>query len=224
VSGRLLLVRHGQTASNVAHRLDSRPPGAPLTELGQSQAAALAASLAGLDVVAVVSSVAVRAQQTAAPVAAAHRLGVQVRQGLQETDAGALEDRSDPQAHVEFAQVYGAWHSGQLDEALPDGDSGRDVLERFVPVLQALRATHLGTGVGTGDTARSVVVISHGAAIRLVGAVLGGVDCRFAMANALDNTEAVVLEPTDDGWRCARWGRFSPPFTPPEHPVVDDGT
>ncbi|WP_435532134.1 hypothetical protein [Rhodococcus antarcticus] len=34
MSGRLVLARHGETASNVAQRLDSRPPGAPLTERG----------------------------------------------------------------------------------------------------------------------------------------------------------------------------------------------
>lgn len=215
MTGRLVLARHGQTASNVAHRLDSRPPGAPLTPLGLAQAAALAASLAEVDVVAVLSSVAVRAQQTAAPVAAAHGLVVDVRAGLQETDAGEYEDRSDEQAHREFGRIYGAWHTGTLDEAVPGGETGRRVLERFVPVLEGLRA-ELATG--------TVVLVSHGAAIRLVGALLGGVDGRFAVSTRLDNTETVVLEPTDDGWRCVRWGPHGPPFTPPAHPVVDDGT
>jgi broad specificity phosphatase PhoE len=78
MTGRLVLARHGETSSNVAHRLDSRPPGAPLTERGHAQAAALAEVFAGQPVVAVLSSVAVRAQQTAAPVAAALGLEVQV--------------------------------------------------------------------------------------------------------------------------------------------------
>ena len=33
MSGRLILVRHGQTHANVQRRLDTRPPGADLTDL-----------------------------------------------------------------------------------------------------------------------------------------------------------------------------------------------
>ncbi|MDT5071826.1 MAG: hypothetical protein QOH82_1146, partial [Mycobacterium sp.] len=38
MTGRLVLVRHGQSEGNVARRLDTRPPGAALTELGHEQA------------------------------------------------------------------------------------------------------------------------------------------------------------------------------------------
>lgn len=215
MTGRLVLARHGQTASNVAHRLDSRPPGAPLTELGHAQALVLAESLAGTDVVAVLSSVAVRARQTATPVAAAHGLAVDVRVGLHETDAGDFEDRNDDAAHNGFGRVYGAWHTGDLDVPMPGADTGRQVLARVVPVLDSLRP-RLAQG--------TVVVVSHGAAIRLVGAVLGGVDGRFAVSTRLGNTETVVLEPVGSGWRCLRWGPHLPPFVAPAHPTVDDGT
>ena len=215
MSGRLVLARHGQTASNVAHRLDSRPPGAPLTELGHRQAVALGAALAAGDVVAVLSSVAVRARQTAASVAAVLGLEVDVRPGLQETDAGDYEDRSDEAAHRGFEAVYGAWHTGTLETVMPGGESGQDVVARFTPVLDAVRPL-LATG--------SVVVVSHGAAIRLVAAVLGGVDGRFAESTRLENTATVVLEPVDGGgWRCVAWGPHVPPFTAPADAGVDDG-
>ena len=35
---RLILIRHGQTHSNVAHALDTTVPGADLTDLGREQA------------------------------------------------------------------------------------------------------------------------------------------------------------------------------------------
>ena len=38
MSGRLVLVRHGQSHGNVDRRLDTRPPGAALTDLGREQA------------------------------------------------------------------------------------------------------------------------------------------------------------------------------------------
>ena len=204
MSGRLVLARHGQTESNLAHRLDSRPPGAPLTERGHLQAAALGAALAAGDVVAVLSSV-----------AAVLGLEVDVRPGLQETDAGDYEDRSDEAAHHGFGAVYGAWHTGALETVMPGGESGQDVVARFTPVLDAARPL-LAAG--------SVVVVSHGAAIRLVAAVLGGVDGRFAESTRLENTATVVLEPLGgDGWRCVAWGPHVPPFTAPADAGVDDG-
>lgn len=214
-AGSLLLVRHGQTASNVVHRLDSRPPGAPLNELGRQQAQALVATLAGVELAAVVSSVAVRAQQTAAPLAAALGHSVQVLDGLQETDAGVFEDREDREAHREFVRVYGAWHAGNLAERIAEGESGRQVLERFVPVVRQLREQYLEQVVG------SVVLVSHGAAIRLVAARLADVDGAFAASNSLPNTAMVVLQPVPDGWRCVQWDQQTPPLLAPAQPHVE---
>jgi broad specificity phosphatase PhoE len=214
-AGSLILVRHGQTASNIVHRLDSRPPGAPLTELGHQQAQTLAQTLGGVEFAAVVSSVAVRAQQTAAPLAAAVGTQVQVLDGLQETDAGVLEDREDREAHLEFVRVYGAWHAGELDARIAEGESGREVLARFVPVVQQLRQRHLQQGAG------SVVLVSHGAAIRLVAAQLAGVDGDFAATYSLPNTAMVVLQPTAEGWRCLQWDQHTPPFRAPDTPHVE---
>ena len=44
MSGRLVLVRHGQSYGNVDRRLDTRPPGAALTDLGRDQARGFARS------------------------------------------------------------------------------------------------------------------------------------------------------------------------------------
>ncbi|POC80683.1 histidine phosphatase family protein, partial [Vibrio vulnificus] len=42
---RLILIRHGQTESNVHRLLDTAMPGPGLTELGQQQAAGLVSAL-----------------------------------------------------------------------------------------------------------------------------------------------------------------------------------
>lgn len=68
---RLLLVRHGQTPSNVRFLLDTAVPGPGLTELGERQAAALPEALAGEDIDALYASTLTRAQLTAAPLAGA---------------------------------------------------------------------------------------------------------------------------------------------------------
>lgn len=213
--GSLILARHGQTASNVAHRLDSRPPGAPLTDLGREQAQALAQTFGAVDLSAVVSSIAVRAKQTAEPVGLGAGSEVQVREGLHETDVGALENRADKEAHEEFIRVYGAWHAGNLRERVPHGESGQDVLDRFLPVVDELREEYLTDGQS------NVLLVSHGAAIRLVAAHLSGVDGSFAATYALPNTGTVILAPTAEGWRCVRWDQSTPPFPPPAHPHVE---
>jgi probable phosphoglycerate mutase len=65
VSGRLVLLRHGQSHSNVERRLDTRPPGASLTELGVDQAREYARGY-GQRPGMLVHSVALRAAETAA--------------------------------------------------------------------------------------------------------------------------------------------------------------
>lgn len=217
--GKLLLVRHGQTVANVAKILDTLPPGAELTELGHRQAERYAQTWSGRSrVAALVSSVAVRAAQTAGYIERATGVPLVATEGIHETYAGDWEGRSDPQAHKDFKDVFQRWHLGDLDATVPGGDSGNSVLARYVPVLDSLREQYLAD-----DAAGDVVVVSHGAAIRLVASVLAGVDGIFAADNHLDNTHSIELEPLPDGkWTCSRWGMFTPPFAGAGSRTADD--
>jgi broad specificity phosphatase PhoE len=210
MSGRLVLVRHGQSHGNVERRLDTRPPGAELTDLGREQARAFARNWPhriGL----VAHSVAVRASQTAAEIGGAHGIEPQLLEGIHEAQVGDLEDRNDDEAHEQFTAVYQRWQEGDLDAHLPGGETGTAVLDRYLPVVNQLRLRYLDDHDWTGD----VVVVSHGAAIRLVGAVLGGIDSTFALDNHLANTAPVVLSPITDGrWSCVQWAGHLPPFEP----------
>ena len=210
MSGRLVLVRHGQSRGNVDRRLDTRPPGAELTELGREQARQFARALP-VPPAMVAHSIATRAVQTAQEISAQVSLTTRVFEGLHEVQVGQLENRSDEAAHDEFNATYRRWHSGELDVALPGGETGYQVLDRYVPVLDDLRRRYLDDDAWHGD----IVVVSHGAAIRLVSAVLAGVDSAFAIDHHLANTESVVLTPvTEDRWSCVQWGTLTPPFGP----------
>jgi broad specificity phosphatase PhoE len=194
---KLMLVRHGETASNLKMALDSLPPGPPLTDLGQEQANLLADVLADEPVVAVYASTAVRAQQTAAPIAERHGMAVQVVEGVQEIFCGDLEGRSDREAYGTFVETATAWAGGRLDLALPGGESGRQVVDRCVAAIA--RVTE---GVSGG----TVVLVSHGGAIRLTGQALApNVTAGLAAGGLLPNTGKVVLESDGDGWRCTAW-------------------
>ncbi|MGH3815593.1 MAG: histidine phosphatase family protein [Pseudonocardiaceae bacterium] len=194
---RLVLARHGQTTANAEGILDTRLPGRPLTEEGHRQAAELAERLAGESVVAVYASRALRAQQTAEPVAARHGLTAQVLKGVHEVAVGDLEGRRRPEDHRALHEMYYAWHSGDLQAALPGGESGSQVLHRYLPDVAAIRAAHPG---GTA------VLVSHGAATRLaVMALASNIDGVFAEPRHLPNVATVLLEADGHGWRCLRW-------------------
>jgi broad specificity phosphatase PhoE len=219
VSGRLVLLRHGQSHANVDRRLDTRPPGAALTDLGREQARAFGRDLPHRPAM-IAHSVAVRAAQTAEEIGGELGLDTHEFEGIHEVQVGDLEDRNDDDAIASFETVYQRWHEGDLDVPMPGGETGDEVLDRYVPVLTQLRMRYLDDAAWHGD----IVVVSHGAAIRLVSAVLAGVDASFALDHHLANTEAVVLSPITDGrWSCVQWSTLTPPFYPePDvHPVED---
>jgi broad specificity phosphatase PhoE len=219
MSGRLVLVRHGQSHGNVERRLDTRPPGAELTPLGLEQARAFARAWPH-EIGMVAHSVAVRAVQTAAEIGDERGLAPHELEGIHEAQVGDLEDRNDDAAIEQFKTVYHRWHDGDLDARLPGGESGREVLDRCVLVITQLRMRYLDDDAWHGD----IIVVSHGAAIRLIAATLAGVDAGFALDHHLSNAESVVLAPITDGrWSCLHWGDLAPPFYPETeaHPVED---
>jgi probable phosphoglycerate mutase len=219
MSGRLVLMRHGQSFGNVDKRLDTRPPGAELTPLGREQARAFAeaaTSQPGL----LLHSVATRAVQTAAEIGAVVDVPAREVTGIHEVQVGDLEGRSDDDAVAQFTAVYERWLKGERDVPMPGGENADQVLDRYLPVLTELRTRYLDEDDWTSD----IVVVSHGAAIRLTAAVLADVESSFALDHHLANTEAVVLTPAADGrWDCVQWGTQTPPFypIPDATPVAD---
>ncbi|MFY9806855.1 MAG: histidine phosphatase family protein [Pseudonocardiaceae bacterium] len=194
---RLVLVRHGQSTANAQGVLDTRLPGRPLTEAGHQQAADLAQRLADEPVVAVYASRALRARQTAAPIAASRLLATHILDGVHEVFIGDLEGCHAPEDHQRLHEMYRAWHGGDLSAARPGGESGKQVLHRYLADVAAIRRVHQG---GTA------VLVSHGAATRLaVVALAANVEGSFAAPRLLPNAATVLLEADGAGWRCLRW-------------------
>lgn len=190
---RLVLVRHGRTPSNVQHVLDTMLPGPSLDEVGAAQADEVAALLAGWPVRAVHASVAARARETAEPIAARHRTEVSVLHGVHEISVGDLHGRSDEEATTLFDDVFASWWAGDTARPQPGGDSADDLRARFLPDVE--RALD-------GVTGGAVVIVSHGAAIRLaMSTLLAGRDGEtWARDNLVPNTGRIVLRVDPDGW------------------------
>lgn len=195
---RLLLIRHGQTTSNLGHHLDTAEPGADLTDLGRAQAAALPEALADERVDAIYVSTLVRTQQTAGPLAHHRGLTPVVQAGVREIAAGDLEMRNDVPSLRAYVQTVFGW-ADDPESRMPGGESGSEVLARFDEVV-----AEAAEQVGEDGTA---VVISHGAMIRVWTACRArGLDLDRAARHPLENTALVALQGSPrGGWDLQTW-------------------
>lgn len=191
---RLFLVRHGQTASNVAQTLGASHDD-PLDAVGEAQARAVAAHLAGLELEApaVYASPFRRAQQTAQAIADALGVPMTVLTGIQEIEVGP-QWHGRPYTHL-------VSHAHELD--LPGGGFGfaggetlDGVADRFLAALDAPL-----TAPGTP------IVVSHGGALTAVLARLLGLEIRALWQDqryAHANTALTELRREGQTWRAVR--------------------
>ena len=190
---RLYLTRHGQTSANVGRLLDTAVPGRHLTDLGQQQAAALAVKLRGENLAAIYTSDLTRAQQTAAPLAAALGLQVVTLGGLREIQAGDWELTTD---WMPFVEAVGRW-SADPTERIPGGETGTEFMTRYDDALRRIVA----------DGHDAALAVSHGAAMRVWCAAALGMPPDWFAGRSLDNTHVVTLEGDPDGtWKLLAWG------------------
>ena len=145
-----LLLRHGQTEMSVDKRF-SGVSDPPLTELGQSQAAAAAARLAGCGAVAVVSSPLLRTRETARHVADALGLEPTVEPGLRETDFGDWEGYTFSEVKQKWPRELAAWLA-DTSVAPPFGESFDATATRVRQARDRVLAAYGG---------QTVVLVSH---------------------------------------------------------------
>ncbi|WP_329113469.1 histidine phosphatase family protein [Streptomyces sp. NBC_01465] len=193
---RLILIRHGQTPTNVAYTMHTTLPGPELTHLGQQQASALVSALADEKIDALFASTHQRTQLTAAPLAEDRGLQVLIRDGIREVSAGHWEGAGDHASHNAFLDLVFGWPTDPTTR-VPGGESGLEVLQRIDGVVH--EAVQSG-----GET---VVMVSHGVAIRVwLAARAANFSARDAKRRTLDNTGAVIVDRSAEGtWQVLSW-------------------
>ena len=153
--GRILLVRHGETAWNALGRLLGATD-QPLNDVGREQARTLAARLGDAAPTAVWTSDLVRARETGEIVAVALGLPAPaIDAELRERAFGVFEGLTRQECE---AQHPAAWHDWVAQTGAPPGGEPRgEAAARLERALARIAAHQAGT----------VVVVSHGAVMRL---------------------------------------------------------
>jgi broad specificity phosphatase PhoE len=147
------LVRHGQV-ENPRRVLYGRLPGYHLSRAGRAQSDLLAGWFAGVPLAAVLSSPLERAQQTAAPIAAAH--GLEVRTDLRLIETSNLFEGVAGNVAWYVLRHPGLWWKLRDLRTPSWGERNVDMVERVHAVVDAVREEFAG---------RQVVLVSHQAPI-----------------------------------------------------------
>jgi len=136
----LLLIRHGENEYTRTGKLAGWTPGVHLNEAGHKQAEALAARLKQAPITAIYSSPLERARETAAPLAKAKGLKVEVRAGLGEVRYGSWTGKSLKRlARTKLWRVVQQQPSAM---AFPEGESLWNVQARIVEAIEQIARAH----------------------------------------------------------------------------------
>jgi len=182
----LILVRHGQTLSNLRLYLQGQSDG-ELTEVGRQQARAVAAVLKDMPVDAVISSPLIRAKDTAAEIARYHHLPVTINPLVREWHCGLL-DGQPAQALFDARDQAGL----PLSDFRPEGgETLREVQCRAKEFLAEIEEKYSG---------QRVVVCSHGDFLRMLISLLRGISIEEANDIHLENAAYSRFIKQDAGW------------------------
>jgi probable phosphoglycerate mutase len=134
-----ILIRHCETDHNRDGLVQGRSD-PPLNEVGQLQAARLAARFRDLPFDAIFSSPLRRAVETAGTMAVAQGKPVEVVPDLVELDVGQMDGLTGAEMRERYPSFMSSWLAGpQSTVRLPGGESLEEVQERAWSFLEALR-------------------------------------------------------------------------------------
>jgi len=183
---RVVLWRHGQTDWNVENRFQGHSDIA-LNKVGQYQASEAAKVLAALRPDRIISSDLIRAQSTAAALAALTDIKVEINPNLRETDGGLWEGKLASENRASHGELFANWYEGGDEPAGVTGERRSDVAKRAVAVIEKETANFSGT----------IVFVTHGGTVRSVlGSILKLPIAQWGVIGGLSNACWSILELT----------------------------
>lgn len=182
----LHLIRHGATAANerIPFILQGNSLDLPLSPAGERQATAVANLLAGFPVTRVYSSIMLRARQTAATIAARHRLDAEPLEHLHECNVGVWEGMDWESIRQQYPEAHRKFVDNPAEHPNLGGESYGDVFSRARPVLDGLLLRHAG---------ECIVVVAHNVVNRVYLAHLLGIGLQHAPSIRQENGGANLI-------------------------------
>ena len=155
---RIIFVRHGETDWNVTHRYQGQTD-IPLNDKGKHQAELVAKRLASEEIAAVYASDLTRAIYTAKAIAQEHQLDVISMAEFREISFGEWEGSSFSSLDIGARGQIDKIFTDPANIEVPGGENFQQVQKRAVSGIEKLIDKHPD---------ETVVVVSHGAAIRTI--------------------------------------------------------
>src|SRR5689334_90104 len=190
-------IRHAQSESNASGIIDTAVPGPGLSPEGKEQAEQLARQLGHKDFDSVYASTMTRAQQTAAPLAAALGKQVEILPGIQEINAGWFNGKPESMAQSTYMVAQADWLNGDVSNSIPGSVSGKEFNDQFTAAVNRI--------YNSGH--RNPVVISHRNSI-MVWTLLNAQNAKDSLMDShpIPNTGRVVISGNPmTGWTLVDW-------------------
>ena len=184
--------RHGQTDWNTLRKVQGTTD-IPLNENGIRQAYQLCDYLKenSISFTKIYSSYQTRAVQTAEIAAEQFNTGYETVKGLEEMNLGLVEGHTWDEILSMYAEEFELWQADRRYSTSPGGESYQMVLERVFQALDYILEQNDAASEG------NVLIITHGAVIMTLLAVLRDVPFEQALTIRVDNAVPVVLNVDD---------------------------
>ena len=194
---RIVLIRHGQTAWNVATRIQGHTD-EPLNERGRWQAAQTAQVLADAGFAAIYTSDLLRARDTALALAQAQPAAVAPVDvpDLRERHFGSFEGATFHEIDTQWPQAAQSWRQRELDFAPPGGETLAQFNARVLSAATLLAARHAG---------QAIAIVSHGGVLDCLYRAAVGVALNAPRSWLLGNASINRLLYTGRGFTLVGW-------------------
>ncbi len=189
------MIRHGETAWNAEGRVQGQTD-VPLSAVGEAQARALVAALAGERFSAIYASDLARVRQTAAPLARVLGLAPRLEAALRERHYGKFEALTYAEARDRLPGDYARFRAKDLDYDFGSGESLRRFNDRSIAAISAIAARHTG---------QTVLVFTHGGVLEMLRRHALGIGLIAPRDFEIPNAAINWIEIGSDAWHVQAW-------------------
>ena len=192
---RIIAVRHGETAWNVATRIQGQLD-IGLNARGRWQAAQVAQALRGEPLQAAYASDLARAWDTAQAIAQASAVGLTAHTGLRERGFGEFEGLTHADIEARWPEHALRWRQRDPHWAAPGGESLAELRDRIRGTVDELALAHVG---------QQIVLVAHGGVLDALYRLATGQTIQAPRSWQLGNATINRLLWTPEGLSLVGW-------------------